>query len=86
MLLIVPSAVLAKAPHPNAARLFLNFLMSVDYQRLLQKRWFEPLRPEVPPLPGVKPLTEIKTVHLSRQAVNVGIPKIIKKWRNLFGT
>ncbi|MGH7096614.1 MAG: ABC transporter substrate-binding protein [Stellaceae bacterium] len=85
VLMIVPSSVLAKAPHPNAGRLFLNFLMSVDYQSLLQKRWYEPVRSEVPPLPGVKPLAEIKTVHLSRQTVNLGIPEIIKKWRDLFG-
>jgi iron(III) transport system substrate-binding protein len=85
VLMIVPSAVMAKAPHPNAARLFLDFMLGADYGRILVKARNEPLRPDVHPLPGAKSVIEIKTIHLSNAEVTEGIPKIIRQWRDLFG-
>jgi iron(III) transport system substrate-binding protein len=85
VLMIVPSAVMDKAPHPNAARLFLDFMLSADYGNVMGKARNEPLRPDVHPLPGAKAVTEIKTIHLSNDEVSIGIPKIIKQWRDLFG-
>ncbi len=85
VLMIVPSAVMDKAPHPNAARLFLDFMLSKEYGDILVKARNEPLRPDVHPLPGAKAVTEIKTIKLTTAEVTAGIPKIIKKWRDLFG-
>ncbi|HEV2097516.1 MAG TPA: extracellular solute-binding protein [Stellaceae bacterium] len=85
VLMIVPSAVMDKAPHPNAARLFLDFMLSKEYGDILVKARNEPLRPDVHPLPGAKAVTEIATIKLSNDEVTVGIPKIIKQWRDLFG-
>jgi iron(III) transport system substrate-binding protein len=85
ILMIAPSAVLASAPHPNAARLFMEFLLSKDYAELSVKSRGESLRPDVAPLPGFKSFRDVKTVHLSAEEVAVGIPKVTEQWRDTFG-
>jgi iron(III) transport system substrate-binding protein len=84
--LIIGSAAVAKAaPHPNAARLFLDYLLSADYAKIAVKSRGEALRPDVPSLPGVKTVNEIKTIRATDEEVIDGIPKIIEEWRDLFG-
>lgn len=85
ILMIAPSAVLAKAPHPNAARLFLDFLLSADYAKIAVKSRGEALRPDVPSLPGVKTVNEIKTIRATVEESVQGIPKAIEDWRDTFG-
>ncbi len=48
---IEPLSVAAKAPHPNAARLFVDFLLSKEGQGLMRDRSRIPSRPDVPPDP-----------------------------------
>jgi iron(III) transport system substrate-binding protein len=85
ILMIAPSAVLAKAPHPNAARLFLDFLLSADYAKISVKSRGEALRPDVPSLPGVKTVDQIKTIRATEQEAIEGIPEAIDDWRDIFG-
>jgi ABC-type glycerol-3-phosphate transport system substrate-binding protein len=44
-------SILAKAPHPNAARLFIDFSLSKEGQGIIQKFNRVPARPDVPPDP-----------------------------------
>jgi iron(III) transport system substrate-binding protein len=46
-----PLGVAAKAPNPNAARLFVDFLLSKEAQGLMRERFRIPSRPDVPPDP-----------------------------------
>ena len=46
-----PLSVAARAPRPNAARLFLDFLLSKEAQTLMRDRTRIPSRPDVPPDP-----------------------------------
>ena len=46
-----PLAVATKAPNPNAARLFVDFLLSKEAQGLMRERFRIPSRPDVPPDP-----------------------------------
>ncbi len=48
---IEPLAVGARALHPNAARLFVDFLLSKEAQTLMRDRSRIPSRPDVPPDP-----------------------------------
>ena len=48
---IEPLSVAAKAPNPNAARLFVDFLLSKEGQGLMRDRSRIPSRPDVPPDP-----------------------------------
>jgi len=48
---IEPLSVAARAPRPNAARLFVDFLLSKEAQALMRERRRIPSRPDVPPDP-----------------------------------
>jgi iron(III) transport system substrate-binding protein len=85
LLMISPSAVMANAPHPNAARLFLEFLLGVEHAQISVKERQEPLRPEVTPLAGAKPFREIKTLRPTVDDIVKGIPQVIEQWRDTFG-
>ena len=61
---IEPLSVAAKAPNPNAARLFVDFLLSKEGQGLMRDRSRIPPRPDVPPDPpqltqGLKLISQI---------------------------
>lgn len=60
-LTLVPVGILAGAPHPNAAKLFLNFILSQEGQELLDSKLYGmySMRSDVPPAPGQRPLTEV---------------------------
>jgi iron(III) transport system substrate-binding protein len=42
-------ALLKSAPHPNAARLFYNFLLSIEGQTIILNHGYRPIRPDVRP-------------------------------------
>jgi iron(III) transport system substrate-binding protein len=46
-----PLALGAKSPHPNSARLFIDFLLSKEAQALMRERFRIPSRPDVLPDP-----------------------------------
>jgi len=85
LLIVAASAILANAPHPNAARLFMEFLQSEEVAQISVQQRAESLRPEVVSLPGAKPFTEIKTFQLTVAETLKGIPEVIEQWRDTFG-
>jgi len=64
------------APHPNAGRLFIEFMTSKEGQQLFQKAGYLPARPDVPPLkPELIPETggfaaNVITPALTSKAMN----------------
>lgn len=84
-LTISGTGILWNAPHPNAAKLFLNYLMSVRADTMLVNQGQQPLRPEVPPPAGIKALDEIAIGELSQEEVVEQVPGIIVEWRDTFG-
>ncbi|HLI14302.1 MAG TPA: extracellular solute-binding protein [Alphaproteobacteria bacterium] len=61
-LTLAPVGIVAGAPHPNAAKLFMDFILSQEGQTLLDTKLYGmySMRPDVPPPPGQKPLAETK--------------------------
>ena len=57
---LVAVGALANAPHPNAGKLFVDFVLSASSQRLLNTELYGmySMRSDVPPPPGQKPLSE----------------------------
>ena len=80
-----PSAILKDAPHPNAAKLFMEFLTSPHYYRVSTKFFSESLRPEVPPPVGARPLDQIKLIRPTDEEIEAGIPEVKELWRDTFG-
>jgi len=85
LLIVAASAIMANAPHPNAARLFMEFLQSEEVAHLSVEQRAESLRPEVIPLPGAKPFSDVKAFQLSVAEILKGIPEVIEQWRDTFG-
>jgi iron(III) transport system substrate-binding protein len=85
VLTVGPSAVIAAAPHPNAARLFLEWLLSRDYADASRTWSLEPVRADAEPLLGMKPISEIKTLSLTAAEIARELPEAIEQWRDTFG-
>lgn len=85
LLMISPSAVMANAPHPNAARLFMEFLLGTEHAEISVRDRGESLRPEVVPLAGAKPFRDVKIVRPTLDDIVHGIPEVIDQWRDGFG-
>jgi iron(III) transport system substrate-binding protein len=84
LLCIGPSAVLARAPHPNAARLFMNWLLSQEYAQLCADTFVTPVREDVKFEPGAKPLSEVKLLRQTTAEIAKGVPEVIEQWRDTF--
>ena len=85
VLIIAPSAIIKGARHPNAARLFMEYLNSLEAAKINAKHFGIPLRSEVPAPPGGKPMAEIKTLRPTVAEIYKGIPEVIEQWRDTFG-
>ena len=84
VLITSPVAVMKDAPHPNAGRLFMNFMYSREYSDALVKSYNYPLRTDVPSANGVK-LDKIRWYRNKVARLESGIPEVVARWRELFG-
>ena len=80
-----PGAVMAAAPHPNAARLFLEWLLSEDYAQACVKWHLEPVRADAPQMQGTKRLSEIKLLKADPAEVQVQSEAIKARYAKIFG-
>jgi len=85
VLVLAPSAVLKGARHPNAARLFMEYLLGTDASKVWVEHFGEPLRPEVSPSGAVKSARDLKTIRPSVPELIEGTPEVIRQWRETFG-
>lgn len=85
VLTVGPAAVMAAAPHPNAGRLFLEWLLSADFAAACAEWNIEPVRADAPPLAGTKPLDQVKLQTLPPAALAKGLPEVVEQWRDTFG-
>ena len=80
-----PSAILASAPHPNAARLFMEWLLSLDYAQACTEWHLETVRADAPPMKGSKRIGTFQAITLTTAEIATGIPEVIESWRDTFG-
>jgi iron(III) transport system substrate-binding protein len=80
------TAVFADAPHPNAARLFVSYLLSREGQQVMSDNaWMRSFHPDVKPHDGVKPLGEIKVMKADPAGQVAMEAEIKKKYAEYFG-
>ncbi len=84
VLIVAPVAVLKEAPHPNAGRLFENFMYSREYTQELVKQGHFPLRSGIPSMNGMT-LEKIKWMRVKAERLASGVPEVVAKWRETFG-
>src|SRR5262245_40205643 len=80
-----PSAVFARAPNPNAARLFFNWMQGRDGQQMLVDvaRQYSAHKQTVEK-PGVRKISEIKLMKEDPEAVEKGAEEIKKRYAQIF--
>lgn len=83
---VTPSGIPAAAPHPNAARLFMEWLLNEEYSRMMAADGTEPIRVDVSPRPGVPALSTQKVIPLTIAEIRKGIPELVEQWRDTFGS
>ncbi|HET6195010.1 MAG TPA: ABC transporter substrate-binding protein, partial [Acetobacteraceae bacterium] len=84
LLCVGPSAVMERAPHPNAARLFQNWLLSKEFAQVCADAYVTPVRDDVTFKPGAKPLSEVKILRQTTAEIAKGVPEVIEQWRDTF--
>jgi iron(III) transport system substrate-binding protein len=77
-----PSAIVAGAKHPNAARLFMEFLLSTEAAQIEADAFEQSLRPEVA---GAKALDQIKITRVVTDDILNNLKDVREKWRDSFG-
>lgn len=85
LLTVGPSAVLADATHPNAGRLFLEWMLSMEFAQACATEHMVPVRADAPPMQGGKPLADMKLLTLTTTEIAKGIPEVVEQWRDTFG-
>jgi iron(III) transport system substrate-binding protein len=85
LLMVSPSAVLASAPSPNAAKLFLEFMLDKEAAQVHLASHSLATIKGIPPGPGKKPLEEIKVVRPTEEEISKGIPEVKEEFRDTFG-
>ena len=81
-----PVAIPANAPHPNAAKLFLNWRLSEEGQILMQDGFgMRSVRKGIPSVKGLAPIEDIKVLIFDPEKVRPVREEIINRWRSVFG-
>ncbi len=80
-----PTSVMANSTRPNAARLFVEFLLGKECQMLASAEFTTPTRLDVQPQPGVARLGERKGIARDPEQLHKELPDLIEKWRDTFG-
>ena len=85
VLIIAPSGIPKGVKHPNAAKLFMEYLLSIEASKIWVGHFNESMRPEVKSLNGAKSAADVKTIRPTVDEIVNGIPEVIKQWRDTFG-
>ena len=86
VLIVSPSAVMANAPHPNAAKLFIEFLLGPEMSRISDEAKRLPVRADAPAMVGDRNYADLKVVRLSTAEITRDMQDAIEQWRDTFGT
>ena len=79
-------AIAKNAPHPNAAKLFMSFMVSRETQQYLaDAAGLRSFHPDVKLKPGVVPLSQIKLLPSDPAAQEAATEEIKKKYSQYFG-
>jgi iron(III) transport system substrate-binding protein len=79
------NAILAKAPHPNAAKVFTDFLFGKEAQQLLADDGLYVPNEEVTYPKGKRPLGELRLIRVEPEEMRKRDDEIKRKFRELFG-
>ena len=80
-----PTGIPATTIHPNAAKLFVEFLLSRESEDITASEFAVPVRNDATPAPGIHPLGTLKGITKSPTEMHEKLPELIERWRDTFG-
>ncbi len=80
-----PSAILKGSKSPNAAKLFMEFLLSKDVMKIAGEAFLPSIRPDVTPSSGTKTLDDLRVIAPTPEDVAARVAGNREKWRDTFG-
>jgi iron(III) transport system substrate-binding protein len=85
VLMVSASGILKNAPAPNAAKLFMEYLLSREGNEVMVQQHQDPVNKHVKPMPGGKSIAEVKTIRPTAVEIEKGIPEVKELFRETFG-
>jgi iron(III) transport system substrate-binding protein len=85
ILMVSPSAILKNAPAPNAARLFMEYLLGRECNEIMVKFRQDPVNKQVKVPAGMKSIAQVKTIRPTYEEIDKGIPEVKEQFRDTFG-
>jgi iron(III) transport system substrate-binding protein len=85
LLMVSPAAIMADAPRPAAARLFMEWLLGPENSTLLVAQGGVPINAAVPNATDQPPLDRIVMKRPTVAEIVKGIPEVTDKWRDAMG-
>ena len=82
---LAPSGVIKGAKNPNAAKLFVDFLLGFEYSKLVADNFEQSLRPEVPPAARRQAARRGQGIGPTVDEITKDIPGAKEKWKETFG-
>lgn len=79
------AGIIDSAPHPNAAKLFMEFLLSPEYSEIVSEEGAPPLNRNVALRDKVVALDAIPVSRPALDTMAKGIPEVIEDWRDIYG-
>ena len=85
LLMVSPSGIPKNAPAPNAAKLYIEFMLDKEAAEVQVKSHSLAVIKGIAAAPGAKPLEEIKVVRPTEEEIAKGIPEVKELFRDTFG-
>jgi iron(III) transport system substrate-binding protein len=85
VLIIAPSGIMKGTKHLNAAKLFMEYLYSIEAAEINVRNFGIPMRDEVAPPKGALPISKVKILQPTIAEVEKGMRDVIEDWRDTFG-
>jgi iron(III) transport system substrate-binding protein len=85
LLMVSLTGIPKNAPAPNAAKLFVEFMLDKEAAEVQVKNHQLSVIKGIKPAPGAKPLEEIKVIRPTEEEIAKGIPEVKEQFRDTFG-
>jgi iron(III) transport system substrate-binding protein len=85
ILMVSASGIVKNAPAPNAAKLFMEYLLSREGNDVMVSQHQDPVNKHVKPMAGAKSIAEVKTIRPTSIEIEKGIPEVKELFRETFG-
>jgi iron(III) transport system substrate-binding protein len=79
-----PTGIVANSPHPNAAKLLAEFMLSDEAQKLFPAEGFYAARADMPPPEGAPPLDKLKLITIDQEYTSKNVQDTKQRFGEIF--